>query len=465
MQLIAPAAKTGRTLTVVNPLGFARTEPMRVKLPKGTVALQDSAGRTIPVQKLARESVFIAEGVPAFSRKHYKILSRFPKGVSFEDMSVTRHQDDFGFWAHEVETAHAVALISHESGAIVSYKDKALGRDLVPYGTPRSFGAGPVDRSDFSLNVFQVIDETSGPNNGLLDMSAWNIHRTLREESLLAGAEVKVLDAGPVFVRLRVKHAFRSSHIEEDIIFYRDFPRVDFKATIDWREQGSNTKGIPQLKVSFATGMSAARARVEGPFTVVERPANGLELPTQKWSALTGDEFGFALYNDSKYGCDALGSRMRMTLLRNSFSPDPNSDNGRHVVRFAFEPHAAGQPAADLVRGGMAFNRACLTAQTEQAVRGHAAMLKIEGADSVVCTALRRAEHSDGLLVRLFETSGKPCKAKVKVGKGIRSAREVNFHENPLAPEARVEGGEVPLKFRAFEVKTLLVEADGIEQR
>ena len=149
-------------------------------------------------------------------------------------MSVTRHQDDLGFWAHEVETAHAVALISHESGAIVSYKDKALGRDLVPYGAPRSFGGGPVDRSDFSLNVFQVIDETSGGDiGGFFNMSAWHIHRTLREESLLAGADVKVLDSGPVFVRLRVKHAFRSSRIEEDVIFYRDFPRVDFKATID----------------------------------------------------------------------------------------------------------------------------------------------------------------------------------------------------------------------------------------
>jgi alpha-mannosidase len=292
-------------------------------------------------------------------------------------------------------------------------------------------------------------------------MTAWLINDILKEENLLRGAHVRLLETGPVFARFRVVHKFRSSRIEEDILYYRDFPRVDFEARIDWREKGNEQIGVPQLKVSFGAGMTAARAKTEGPFSVREIPADGMEMPTQNWADVSGDEFGFLLCNDSKFGLDVLGPRLRMTLLRNPYNPDPETDNGKHVVRFAFEPHAPRISHAALIRKGMSFNRPPLAVVTRGTAQPAEPQLILKGSDSVVCTALRRAEHSSRLLVRLFETSGKPCRATVSLGKGIASAAEVNFLENPTGEKPKLAHGRATVFFHPFEVKTLLVNFRG----
>jgi len=286
----------------------------------------------------------------------------------------------------------------------------------------------------------------------------------LKEENLLRGADVRLVETGPVFARFRVKHKFRSSRIEEDVLYYRDFPRVDFEARIDWREKGNSEVGVPQLKVSFGVGMAGARVRTEGPFAVRDILADGMEMPTQNWVDLSGDQFGLVLCNDSKHGIDALGPRLRMTLLRNPYGPDVETDNGRHVVRFAMEPHGPRLSNASLIRKGMAFNRPPLTVVTRSGKpTAGRPQLTLQGSDSVVCTALRRAEHSPDLLVRLFEASGKSCRATVKMGQGIASAREVNFLENPMAGRVRLARGKARLSFRPFEVKTLLVKCRGLK--
>ena len=450
-RLVEPSPN-GDELVLVNQLGFERTEPVRVKLPKDTKCLLDDRGRVVPVQRLGGEFVFVADGLPALGTKHYAIPDRQPEAARPETVSIS---DGTGIYSEflEVETDHAIARVSKSSGVIGSYYDKRLGREFVAYGVPKWMTHVLTTRKDLALNVFQLIDES--PNG----MSSWIIHDPIREESLLKGAEVEVVERGPVFGLIRVKHTFRSSKIVEEIVFYKAFPRVDFQLRIDWREKGDERVGVPQLKLSFATGMSAARARFEGPFFIAERPADGQEQPTQKWVDLAGDEFGFALLNDSKYGCDALGGRLRMTLLRNAYGPDPETDNGVHTIALAFVPHGPVVSAAELVRAGMAFNRppVALRGRCRRSLDG---ALRLAGSAAVVCTCFRRAEHSPRLLVRLFETSGKRAAARLSLGKRIRSAEEVNFLENPTGGKVKLDKGTATLRFHPYEVKTLLVESD-----
>ncbi|HHN46664.1 MAG TPA: hypothetical protein ENN09_04410 [Planctomycetes bacterium] len=455
----------GGVLTVWNALGFTRTEPVRTALPEGTRALQDEKGRLIPVQKCGRDFVFIAEDVPAFSCRSYRILKKTPKDTAFAPVDV---KEDWNVYT--VTTKHSTVQIDRSSGAIGSYHDNVLCRgyapedaktgdaphDLIGYGVPKPIAAGEVARTDLALNVFQLIDEA--PNG----MSAWHINYTMKQENLLKNAKVEPVETGPVFARFRVAHKFRSSGIVENIYIYNDYRRVDFETDVNWREKGSDAAGVPELKVSFAASVTAPRLRVEGPFTVMEKPADGNEQPTQKFAAVTGDNFGFAILNDSKYGCDALGGRLRVTLLRNGYNPDPETDNGRHSVRFAFAPHHSLATNADLVRAGMSFNRPLAAVRTSTMRPARPAKLSIGGADSVVCTALRRAEHSANVLLRLFETAGKPCKASVCLGTGITSAQEVNFLENPSG-KLKPAGGKVRLSFRPFEVKTLLVRCKNLK--
>lgn len=444
---ISRRSSSGRDLVVFNPLGFERTEPVRTRLPEGTVCLVADDGTPVPVQEHDGEHVFIAAAVPSFGARSYQAMKRAPRDAQWPALPV---EEDGGFF--HVDSATARLSVNKRSGVIASYYDKRLQRELVGYGLPRPMSYAGATRSDLALNVFQIIDES--PNG----MTAWDIHDILKEESLLNNAKVRLVDAGPVFARFRVTHSFRQSRIVEDVICYMDYPRADFNLRIRWREKGDNVNGVPQLKVAFAGALRGPRIFSEGPFSVVERPCDGLEYPTQKWVGACGQDMGFRILNDSKYGYDALGGRLRVTLLRNSYSPDPESDNGTHHVRLAFEPCKPNESPANGVRSGMAFNRPLVVAPGKPADEALASYVAVAGAPSVVCSCLRKAEKSEGVLIRLYETCGKKCRARVRLRDKVRSATLVNFLESPIGAAAvPLRSGELTTSFRPYEVKTLLV--------
>lgn len=443
--LLKPAAG-GTSVTAINPLGFEQSGPVRLPLPAETRALASETGERLPVQPLDGEAVAVIPALPAAAARTWEQVR--DGAPEFPSVAVREENEFF-----VIDTAHYTARLSKESGVIGSWDDKDLHRRLVAYGSPKHLTHVNTTRKDLALNVFTVIDEA--PNG----MSAWLINDHLKEAHLLRGAEVRLLETGPVFARFRVIHAFRNSRIEEDVIFYQQHPRVDFKAVIDWRERGNAEAGVPQLKVGFTAALSAARARYDGPFCVTERPADGQEQPGQKWTDLTGDEFGFTLYNDSKYGFDALGGRLRMTLLRNPYGPDLETDNGVHTIRFAFEPHAADRSLGEIARRGMAWNRPPVAAITARKPQTEAPLLRMRGGDPVLVTSIRRAEHSDALLVRLFETTGAPARIQLQHRDGLRAARQVNFLERPIGRALAVAEDGVPVEFRPWEIKTLLLTA------
>ena len=444
---ISRPSPNGRDLVVLNPLGFERTEPVRTRLPAGTSCLVDDHGTPAPVQEYDGEHVFIAAAVPSFGARCYRVMKRLPRGTQWPTLPV--NEDDRFF---HVDSATARLSVSKLSGVIASYYDKRLQREFVAYGVPKPASHVFVTRSDLALNVFQIIDESPNP------MSAWHIHDILKEESLLNNARVRLVDSGPVFARFRITHSFRQSQIVEELICYMDYARTDLDLRVRWREKGDKSNGVPQLKVAFAVALRRPRVFSEGPFSVVERPCDGVEYPTQKWVGLTGEDMGFRILNDSKYGYDALGGRLRVTLVRNAYSPDPESDNGTHHVRLAFEPCKPSESPGRGVRSGMAFNRRLVAAMAKPTDDMATSYLAVEGAPSVVCSCLKQAENSRGILVRLYETCGKRCRARIRFRSRIRSVTEVNFLENPIGSgKIRPQSRELTTSFRPYQVKTLLV--------
>ena len=456
------SVKKGNSLTVFNPTGFLRTEPMTVSLPAGTKCLVSPDGKEIPVQKFKGQFIFIAEAVPAYAKSVYKISNKAPKTI----LSAVKISDFIGAENRNIDSTFKVetelysATVHKCSGIIGSYFDKKLGKEFVAQGMSKYLQHIHTTRAELGLNVFQVIDESDNT------MSAWNINEVRKEENLVAGAEVKLISCGPVFAAFSVKNKFRNSKIEEEILFYNNLGRVDFNVNVDWKEKGNPKVGTPQLKLSFAADVKAPRAKFEGPYSVTERPASGTEQPTQKFVDVTGDDFGYTILNDSKYGCDVLGGRTRMTLLRNPYSPDPETDNGTHFIKLAFVPHAKDTPDIELIKNGIAFNRPLLTVLSSDSVKKQPAKIYIEGAPSVLCTALKNAEYSNRKVLRFFETSGKPCKAKVTfpgINKGTevnflerQKGTEVNFLERQIGKKVKKSGSSVVLTFKPYEVKSIL---------
>ncbi|HYE08513.1 MAG TPA: glycoside hydrolase family 38 C-terminal domain-containing protein, partial [Planctomycetota bacterium] len=434
----------GSGIALINHLGFARPPgPVEVPVGADVRALIDHRGRGLPLQRIGRRQVFVCDEMPALARSTFAAAKRPATRPG------PRVVDEGASW--RIETACAIARVHKASGTIGSYHSHRLDRELVAYGVPKTLSHMPTTRADLALNVFTLVDES--PNA----MSAWLINDPVREDHLLRSATTELVDSGPVFARFRVRHRFRSSRISEDIIFWHDLDRVDFVATIDWREKGDLKRGIPQLKVSFTTALSAPRAVFDMPYAPTERPADGQEQPTQRWLDVVGDEFGYALYNGSQYGCDVLGARARLTLLRNAYTPDPDTDTGRHVMRFAFEPHERTRSIAETIRRGIAFDRSPEASRCSARPDQGEPALRIDASDGVVVTAVKPAERGSGTIVRLFESTGAAGLVRL-----LGLPRDAVVLECDLVErEGRsiaVTAGEAVIRLRPYEIKTMLLD-------
>jgi alpha-mannosidase len=81
--------------------------------------------------------------------------------------------------------------------------------------------------------------------------------------------------------------------------------------------------------------MARSNARPRG----AHRPNTEFEVPAQRWADVSDATQGFSLLNDCKYGYDAKGNVLRLSLLRSPEWPDPHADEGPHDFTYSLYPH------------------------------------------------------------------------------------------------------------------------------
>lgn len=350
-----------------------------------------------------------------------------------------------------IETPHFSVAVRRDCGVLTSFVDKRVGTELVAYGMQRMSDYGDTARPDLGLNVFQLVDER--PHF----MSSWQFQEVAAEHSLVDGATTEVIEEGPTRVVLQVTHEIRASRIVEEIVFYRDLPRVDFVARVDWQEPAGDEHGVPNLKVSFAPDIDAPEAWFEAPYGAVRRRANGQQVPALRWADVGGADYGVAVLNDSTYGHDVLGNRIRLTLVRTAYAPDPRSDQGEYTFRFAFVPHVGDWRSAGVPHLATSFNQPLLVRRGATS-DSPAWQPIIEAAHGLVTTALRVARSGNGVVLRVAEAAGR--RTPVVIRDLPTTAR---VWSADLAEHRRVVvgvGAECSLTLRPWEVRTLVIEVD-----
>jgi len=189
------------------------------------------------------------------------------------------------------------------------------------------------------------------------------------------------------------------------------------------------------------------------PYGFAVRPTNGEEQPCQAWidvSGLARDgngqtiPYGMSILNDCKYGFDVKDTDMRLTILRSplyayftdaTLEPGKNYeyiDQGVQTLVYALLPHAGDWQDGDTVRAAEELNNPLL-ALIEPLHHGKLASSSafLECSPSnVVCTVLKKAEDSDNLIIRLYETSGRNTTATVAFPSlKIRERVRLGHHE------------------------------------
>jgi alpha-mannosidase len=79
--------------------------------------------------------------------------------------------------------------------------------------------------------------------------------------------------------------------------------------------------------------------------------------------------------------------------------------------------------------------------------------------------ALKKAEQSDEIVVRVVEIDGKPAsQVHVAFASPILAAREINGQEQPVGP-ARVQGGELVASFSAYQPRSFAIKLNASPTR
>ncbi len=343
--------------------------------------------------------------------------------------------------------------IDPQSGCMTSLFDKRTNTEsLAPAETDTG---GP--RNSVCGNLLQTfVDKPQ-------KWDAWNIDADFEKQhwDLDKADEVKLIESGPLRAIIEVKNHFQNSTFVRDIVMYAYIPRIDVKMQAEWHE-----KHI-LLKVAVPVSAHSQRATYEIPFGSVQRPTTRntpaeqaqFEVPAQRWADISDGKHGLSLLNDSKYGYDAKGNVLRLSLLRSPEWPDPHADEGHHEFTYSLYPHGGGWKDALTIRQGYELNYRLLS----MPVGKHQGSLPAEHsfvqtqAENIIVTALKKSEDDNSLILRFYEWEGKDGDVSLQIPPGATSASETNLMEKESG-RATLQGETLKAHAKPYAIETFKIQ-------
>ncbi|MDB5080330.1 MAG: hypothetical protein JWP00_2254 [Chloroflexi bacterium] len=436
--LVENLAAPDGALVVFNPVSWDRSEPVEID--------QSQAEKLgLPYQNLADGQALVQAGtVPSFGYRSFAPPANPTTGQA-NGLSVSSDWLENKYYRLELDS----------QGQITRLLDKAgyggAGREVLQPGQPG--------------NVLQFFEDKP------VEYDAWNIDAYYEQKSYRPdqAPTITVVEQGPLRGGLKLEWLYQGrTRITQHLYIYAESRRIDFVTEVDWQERQT------LLKVAFPVEVRNGRATAEIQFGNLERSTHRntgwdkarFETCAHKWVDLSEGDYGVALLNDCKYGYDIHDSTMRLTLLRGPISPDPLGDLGLHRFTYSLLPHAGGWFEGGVHRAAYELNNPLLPvfkAGTATAGQNKApgepefSLVQVEPSNVVVET-VKRAEDSNGLVVRLYECANRRGPFSLRFPWPIASASEVNLLEEEKAA-VQVSGNGQTIKgfLKPFEIKTFLV--------
>jgi alpha-mannosidase len=439
----------GLPVLVFNPLSWERTDPAEVELesPSGSTSfrLTDSGGTPIPSQVVGHKErdgknylqlLFIAEEIPSLGYRTYRVIPGEGTSSTVSSLEISESRIENEFYRVELDPA---------TGCLKSVLDKRNGKEVLEKG-----GQG---------NLLQVIEDF-GDSEGFLRSADGNLdtrHKwTGKTINVDTNPDIMVLERGPVRAVLQIKQKWAFARFTQRVILYPKVPRIDFDLTIDWR--GKNK----MVKVSFPTGVTASEATYEIPYGTIRRPSVGEEQNAQKWVDVSDKSYGVALLNDSRYGYDVKNNVIRLSVLRSPTGPAWATDErGTQTLRYALYPHTGGWQGTGVTQRGHELNYPLITladSPHQGTLPVTYSFLSIEP-QNLIAEAVKKAEDSNNLILRIYETEGKSTTAKVTLALPADAVHQVDLLENPLK-EIKTGGTSFQVPVGAYSIESFKLVKD-----
>ena len=370
---------------------------------KTSYAVEDGAGRPLPFQWIqsttaaqGRRRIVAQVSLPAFGYQQIRIIGK--------QINESAGQGTLKTQDRSMENEHLRVTFSPEG--TLGVFDKDAGRELFRGGLTGARAMVLSDQNDtWAHNVVAYTDEVG----------------SFKQDS------IKLVESGPLRARMRVHSVYGSSSLTTDWILYTGGRNLEARVELDWHEH------LKILKYSFPVDVENPTATYEVSYGAMVRATRGEEDPGQRWIDVSGERggnpYGLSVINDAKYGYSVNGGDLRVSVARGAVYAnhmpqkiDPGQDykwqdQGVQAFRMILVPHAGSWQdvgvvhiAEELVSPALVVYQGIHPGARPQSD----SFLSVDAPDIVV-SAIKLAEESDDLIVRMYETGGRDSTARLNL--------------------------------------------------
>jgi len=437
---------TGVPVVVYNPLNIDREDVVEasVSLPgqqPNAVRVTGPDGKDVPAQVENGKVLFLAK-TPSVGYSVYDVRA----GKSSEQAAELKVTES------SLENARYKVELNQD-GDVSSIFDKKLKKELLS--------------SPIRLAI---------SNDAPRQWPAWNMDFDQEQappRSYVSGpAKVRIVEHGPVRVAIEITREAEGSKFVQTVRLSAGEAgnRVEFSNSIDWKSLSANLKAV------FPLSARNKMATYNWEVGTIQRPNaydRQFEVASHHWIDLTDDSgsYGATILTGPKNGSDKRDDHtIRLTLLRSpgfapgdqrrAYSDQLNQDWGHHEILFGIAGHANDWRQAQTDWQAYQLSSPLIAFETTKhnGMLGRNFSLVTVSNPRIRILALKKAEMSDEVILRMVELDGKPAdNVRVKFAGPIAAARAVNGQELPLG-SANVVEGALQTSFHAYQPETFALK-------
>lgn len=432
----------GAAIVVYNPLNIEREDVVEAKvaLSGEPVRVVGPDGHEVPSQVVGEKLLFLARvGAVGYAVYDVDQGSRRDASVAtnlkVKDLSLENDR-------YRVEL--------NRDGDVASVFDKKLNRGLLD---------GPLRLA--------IKDDTPA------QWPAWNMDWSDQQKAPRAyvsgPAKIRVVENGPVRVAIEVVRETEGSKFQQTVRLSAGDAgnRVEFSNVIGWKTSNAN------LKATFPLAASNPKATYNEGIGTIERGNNDerkFEVPSHQWFDLTdkSGSFGVTILSDCKYGSDKPDDKtLRLTLLRTpgigpraGYADQSTQDWGRHEFVYGLAAHGGDWRREQTDWQAQRLNQPLIAFQSSKhpgRLGKTFSILRVNNS-RVRVLALKKAEDSDEVIVRIVELDGRAAPdVRLSFAAPVVAAREVSGQEQPIG-KATIVKGQLLTSLGRFQPRTFAVK-------
>lgn len=377
----------------------------------------------LPVQRAADGAwIFTAKSLPGKGYKTFTVKAAAASAASSDCASAGEHFMEPSRELRVSERSHSMEnayfqLIWTGQGEFAQIYDKRAKRQVLKPGQ-----AGNV-----------MVSYEDRPHN----YDAWDVNCYYTEKSWPVDqvTSMEIIERGPVRATLRIEKSYLDSVIVQYVSLYRDLPRIDIRNEIDWKEHQIF------LKNYFPVDVHTNEATFDIQYGNVKRDTHNntswdaakFEVCHHKWADVSEDGYGVSILNDCKYGISVRNGVIGLSMLKSAVYPNPEADKEHHTFTYSIYPHIGGWQQAGTAAQAYQLNNPCIpvwkkAGKSQETLQPEASFV-LSSQENVVIEAVKKAEDSKELIVRVYECCNRRTQASLTFLWELSAAVECNMLE------------------------------------